>query len=148
MKQDILQRDNIPEALLTILSYARSLSFMERPDYDHLRMLVKGLCTNPLDPTPKPEWLCGDNTLSMYELRPFVCKTNKLVARRSIIDKRRRYLYTWYDVFENRLMIEYQCYSSRKTHCCACAPRYSPTAQFSDCTPSPLHHVLIAYILI
>ena len=87
MKQDILQRDDIPEALLTILSYPQSLSFMERPDYDHLQTLVKGLCTNPLDPTLKPEWLCSDNTLSMYKSHPFVCETNKLVARRSIIDK-------------------------------------------------------------
>ncbi|KIM55661.1 hypothetical protein SCLCIDRAFT_30208 [Scleroderma citrinum Foug A] len=34
MKQDILQHDDIPKALVTMLSYTRSLSFTQKPDYN------------------------------------------------------------------------------------------------------------------
>ena len=93
MKQEILQRDNIPEALHTMLSYSH-LSFMQRPDYDYLRTLVKSLCTNPLDITMQLEWLCGEaaNTPSVYKSRPLVGETNKLVER-SAVDERQRYLH-------------------------------------------------------
>ena len=86
MKQEILQRDNIPEALLTMLSYSRSLPFMQRPDYEYLRTLVKGLCTNPLDLTVQLEWLFGEatNTPSMYEPRPLVGETNKFIGRSAV----------------------------------------------------------------
>ena len=95
MKQDILQHDDIPKALVTMLSYTQSLSFMQKPDYNYLWTLVKGLCTDPLDLTTWLEWLCGDNTPSVYKSRPLVggdCW---------------RYLHIWHLVFETRLMIEY-----------------------------------------
>lgn len=91
MKQDILQRDDIPEALRTMLFYIRSLSFMQRPDYDYLQTLVKGLCNNPLDLTTRPEWLCGDSIPSVYESRPLFSETKKLVER-PVIDEHGRYL--------------------------------------------------------
>ena len=91
MKQDILQRDDIPKALHTMLFYIRSLSFMQWPDYDYLQTLVKDLCNNPLDLTTWPEWLCGDSIPSMYESRPLVSETKKLVER-PVIDEHGRYL--------------------------------------------------------
>ena len=104
MKQEIFERDDIPEALLTMLSYSQSLSFTQRPDYDYLRTLVKGLCTNPLDLTKQPEWLVGeaDNIPSVYEPRPLIGETNKLVGR-SAADEQQRYLHIWCPVFKTRL---------------------------------------------
>ena len=106
MKQDILQRDDIPKALLTMLSYTWSLSFTQKPDYDYLQTLVKGLCTNPLDLTTQLEWLCSDNIPSVYKLHPLVGETNTLVGR-SVIGEHWRYLYIWHLVFATKLMIEY-----------------------------------------
>ncbi|KIK21670.1 hypothetical protein PISMIDRAFT_103780, partial [Pisolithus microcarpus 441] len=64
MKRDIFQRGNIPEVLLTLLSYSRSLLFPQKPDYVYLQALMKSLCTDPLCDS-RPEWLHSDGTLSM-----------------------------------------------------------------------------------
>lgn len=64
MKQDILQDHNIPMSLLTMLSYSRSLSFTQRPDYAYLRTLMTNLCADQLDLAWQPEWLSCDSTSS------------------------------------------------------------------------------------
>ena len=125
MKQEILQRDDIPKALLSMLSYSRSLPFMQRPDYDYLRMLLKGLCTNPLDLTTQPEWLFGEaaNTPSVYESCPLVGETSKLVGR-SAVGERQRYVY--YSVFKTRL----ECVIISVAHCVK-----STVKPVHQCTP-------------
>ncbi|KAI5982200.1 kinase-like domain-containing protein [Pisolithus albus] len=47
MKKDISQRDDILQALKTMLSYSRSLPFTQKPDYAYLQTLVVSICTNP-----------------------------------------------------------------------------------------------------
>ncbi|KIK16431.1 hypothetical protein PISMIDRAFT_57746, partial [Pisolithus microcarpus 441] len=39
MKKDISQCDDIPQALMTMLSYSQSLSFTQKPDYPYLQTL-------------------------------------------------------------------------------------------------------------
>ncbi|KIK31364.1 hypothetical protein PISMIDRAFT_57120, partial [Pisolithus microcarpus 441] len=39
MKKDISQHDDIPQALMTMLSYSQSLSFTQKPDYPYLQTL-------------------------------------------------------------------------------------------------------------
>ncbi|KAI5990667.1 kinase-like domain-containing protein [Pisolithus albus] len=56
MKKDISQRDDIPQALKTMLSYSRSLPFTQKPDYAYLQTLVANICTNPPLLDSRLEW--------------------------------------------------------------------------------------------
>ncbi|KAI6001473.1 kinase-like domain-containing protein [Pisolithus albus] len=56
MKKDISQRDDIPQALKTMLSYSRSLPFTQKPDYAYLQTLVASICTNPPLLDSRLEW--------------------------------------------------------------------------------------------
>ncbi|KAI6018258.1 hypothetical protein PISMIDRAFT_33062, partial [Pisolithus microcarpus 441] len=46
MKKDVLQCDDIPQPLLTMLSYSQSLLFMQKLDYPYLQTLMEGICTD------------------------------------------------------------------------------------------------------
>ena len=114
MKQDILQHNDIPKALFTMLSYTQSLSFTQKPDYDYLRTLVKGLCINLLNLATRLKWLCSDNITFMYESCSLVGETNKLVGK-SVTGKQQRYLHIWHLVFNifyhifYLFILSYQC---------------------------------------
>ncbi|KAI6032112.1 hypothetical protein PISMIDRAFT_57600, partial [Pisolithus microcarpus 441] len=43
MKKDVLQHDDIPQPLLTMLSYSQSLCFMQKLDYPYLQTLMEGI---------------------------------------------------------------------------------------------------------
>ncbi|KAF9233003.1 kinase-like domain-containing protein, partial [Melanogaster broomeanus] len=43
MKQDLLQRDDIPISPLSMLSYSRTLSFTQKPNYTYLQKLMTSL---------------------------------------------------------------------------------------------------------
>ncbi|KAI6040143.1 kinase-like domain-containing protein, partial [Pisolithus marmoratus] len=83
MKKDISQHDDIPQALMTMLSYSQSLSFTQKPDYPYLQMLVASICMNSplIDSQLEWEHTGGTTSTTVKNSSPLGCKTDKVAVR-------------------------------------------------------------------